>query len=299
MLTINNLAETLAEFTGCTSSDAESFLRELFALTAQELESEGGVEVPCLGRFAIMDGTVIYQPDEELAAAVNAPFADFQPVELPDGFDLNPEERADEITEGTVAPELEPEHIEEPPIYNPGPEPQHQLEPLVPEVVPEPQPLVPDIVIKKQGLGCCWVLMIAFASLVVGFIAGWFASAYRPMPVPESAAVLAPECSETPLSDSLPTIEPVEEVQTERPLVLDTVRAGRFLATMARNHYGQMDYWVYIYEANAAKMGNPDYLEAGTVVIVPPADSLGLEPGNAEKIAEAKRKANEIYARFN
>ncbi|MDE6145703.1 MAG: hypothetical protein K2F96_05445, partial [Muribaculaceae bacterium] len=63
--------------------------------------------------------------------------------------------------------------------------------------------------------------------------------------------------------------------------------------------YGQMDYWVYIYEANAGTIGNPDMLEAGTVVIIPPADSLGLEPDNAEKIAEAKRKAREIYGRFN
>ena len=81
--------------------------------------------------------------------------------------------------------------------------------------------------------------------------------------------------------------------------VTDTVTSIRFLTTMSRDHYGCMEYWVYIYEANASILGHPDRLKAGTVVTIPSADSLGLRPGDEAKIREAKQKAAEIYGRFN
>ena len=41
-----------------------------------------------LGEFSGTEGSVLYRPDRELADAVNAPFAAFSAVELPDGMDL-------------------------------------------------------------------------------------------------------------------------------------------------------------------------------------------------------------------
>lgn len=312
MLTLNDLARSIAELTDCTPADAETFLRELFTLAAEELDENGQVEVPSLGRFAIMDGAVIFQPDSEIAEAINAPFADFEPIELPEGFNLNPEEvPADDTEDDSNGEDSTDDLIAE-------------LGPAVPEVQPQPEPetepeaevsdtasesghhtITREIIVEKRGVGHCWAVMIAFACLVIGFIAGWFvASHYITMPSKIEVVPTVPSPAENNSGEELTAEQPVaieatEEIPTEHPIILDTVRPGRFLTTMARTHYGQMDYWVYIYEANSGKISNPNNLESGTVLVIPPADSLGLEPGNVDKIAEAKRKANEIYARFN
>ncbi len=82
-------------------------------------------------------------------------------------------------------------------------------------------------------------------------------------------------------------------------VVYDTVTKNRFLATMSRAHYGGvMEYWVYIYEANRDKLGNPDRIEPGTRVVIPPMSSFAPEGDTPRARAEAIRLASEIYARF-
>ncbi len=296
MLTFNQLAQTLAELNSCSVADAENFLRELFTLAAEELESEGGVEVPAIGCFALMDGEVIYQPDAELAAALNAPFADFEPVELPAGFSLDaPEEPAEPSEQSEESESLEQSEESE---ESEESEPSEVSE--VSETSAAPVPAAP-----RKGIGCCWAMLLGLIALIVGFVAGWFVrEKYNPTPVNEPVAVEETEVIEVvkivPDTAEVAADEPMEAVPDEpAPQTLDTVRPGYFLTTMSRRHYGQKDYWVYIYEANSDKLGNPDYVEVGTVVVIPSADSLGLVPDNAEKIAEAKRKATEIYNRFN
>ena len=82
-------------------------------------------------------------------------------------------------------------------------------------------------------------------------------------------------------------------------VVYDTVTKNRFLATMSRAHYGGvMEYWVYIYEANRDKLGNPDRIEPGTRAVIPPMSSFAPEGDTPRARAEAIRLASEIYARF-
>ncbi|MDE6534597.1 MAG: HU family DNA-binding protein [Muribaculaceae bacterium] len=88
MLTLNDLSKTLAEMTGCQPAEADDFLRELFALAAETLETQGRVEVPLIGSFAIKDTSIQFLPDPDLAAEINTPFADFTPIEVPADFTL-------------------------------------------------------------------------------------------------------------------------------------------------------------------------------------------------------------------
>jgi hypothetical protein len=59
-----------------------------------------------------------------------------------------------------------------------------------------------------------------------------------------------------------------------------------------------MDYWVFIYEANANKLGHPNKIKPGTQVVIPPLDEYATEPTKAENLAKARRLAAEIYARY-
>ena len=302
MLTVNELAANLAELTGCSIADAENFLREVFALAVENIEAEGEVDIPCLGRFVLVENDVVFKPDAALAEAINAPFADFEPVELPDGFSL----------EETAEPETPTELIEIPepvaPVVEPADEISEQTEePLESEAPPKPaerverptaRVLVEDVSEpERRGISPWWLLLTAVLFFVAGFFFGqWWQYSQEEQ--------ISDDLEQTELSE---TPEPVEIVETDSVtepvapavMVLDTISSNRFLTTMARRHYNQFEYWVYIYEANASRLGNPDRLEAGTVVVIPSADSLGLKVGDPEKIYEALLKAEQIYNRFN
>lgn len=159
--------------------------------------------------------------------------------------------------------------------------------------------------IPDRRRGSVWPVIWWSVACVACFALGWFARGYEPVGIPKQVAEAEPEPVEVvEPEDTVAAVveEPVEVVEAAKPVaepVTDTIRAGRFLTTMAREHYGRMEYWVYIYEANASKLGHPDRLSAGTVVVVPPADSLGLRADDEAKIAEAERLAIEIYKRFN
>jgi hypothetical protein len=145
-------------------------------------------------------------------------------------------------------------------------------------------------------------LIMCIICFVVGFCLGWALpillgtlGADIPVYVPSNTGDY--EGTETVPAAPVDTIckvsAPVESV-----VVTDTITPTRYLTTMARKHYGQTEYWVYIYLENADKLGHPDRLDAGTVVVIPPASKYGLTPGNKAKISEASRRATEIYGRF-
>lgn len=96
----------------------------------------------------------------------------------------------------------------------------------------------------------------------------------------------------------LPSAPPqVASVVTKPQVVTDTVRTGRFLTTMAQRHYGKKKFWVYIYLENSGKLGNPDKIPAGTVVVIPPAEKYGIKAGDLFSEQDAQLKAAEIMAR--
>lgn len=91
-------------------------------------------------------------------------------------------------------------------------------------------------------------------------------------------------------------VEPeAKTVETPRAaIVTDTVKANRYLTTMARRHYGKKIFWVYIYEENKNIIDNPDHIAPNTVVVIPPAEKYGIKAGDKESEADAMRRAQAI-----
>ncbi|MDE6341906.1 MAG: hypothetical protein K2K93_06280, partial [Muribaculaceae bacterium] len=81
-------------------------------------------------------------------------------------------------------------------------------------------------------------------------------------------------------------------------VVYDKISTTRYLITMAKEHYGNMNLWPYIYEENKHKLGDPDRIRPGTSVVIPPLSKYGIDPKNPKDIEKAKRLGKEIYARF-
>lgn len=161
--------------------------------------------------------------------------------------------------------------------------------------------------------------------LVVGFACGWISSSYfSKKDTPDNSIIdTATEAinSDKALADSIAALTQtadsittdtiaavietvaVEEVipAENRPkaIVTDTIRPNRFLTTMARLYYGKMDYWAFIYEANADKLGHPNRIKPGTVVVIPSIDEIRRGESDAETLQRAKKLGKEIYARFD
>ena len=78
----------------------------------------------------------------------------------------------------------------------------------------------------------------------------------------------------------------------------DTVTARNFLTRMARRHYGNGHFWVYIYEENRNVIKNPNNVRPGTVVVIPDAKKYGIDKDNPQSVETAKRKEGEIQSKF-
>lgn len=324
----SQLSATVAGLTRSDEADAAEFLRVLFQLTAEQLEAEGEAVIPGIGRFVVTSETIAFAPDAELAAAVNAPFAAFEPVELDSEYDeevAEPEAideavatdailaegeccnaceqaAANEVAAGAEFERTLESTVDPTPRANDEETEEHSAAHVAEEHEPphyaEPEP---D---RSGGQYRSWPWWTV--ACIICFATGYLTASLMPaserhsQPVPD---VVEQEIAGPDSTNSDPEVrelaeQPVAPTVNKEP-VTDTIKPGRFLTTMAREHYGCMEYWVYIYEANAARLGHPDRLSAGTVVTVPDADSLGLDPANEAKIQEAKRKAESIYSRFN
>lgn len=115
---------------------------------------------------------------------------------------------------------------------------------------------------------------------------------------PASEPVAAPEAGATEEAESAAPVAPSVSTPTPAPkVVTDTVSGHRYLTTMARKYYGNHCFWVYIYEENADKIGNPDRIRPGTVVVIPPASKYNIDASDPASVRRATAKIGEIERR--
>ncbi len=280
MLTIKHLAEDLSAAAGITLEEAELFLTEYFHLAAEILEAEGKVAMPALGSLLLTDTEIQFAPDATLAEEVNAPFAAFSPLPLPAEYGVEvttPEEEADNTpTEPEEAPEEAP--------IAPEPEPEAEEENIEQEAEEEPVEYEYDEdeeAPKKSIWRFWWIILLPIAFTLGQLTAPRTSTKEIEVEVHDTIYIERPDT--TPVAPAAPKCQ------------FDTVRTGNYLTTMARRHYHQMEYWVYIYMANRDVLNDPDEQCAGTIVRIPSADSLGLIPGDSAKLAEARRLIHQAY----
>lgn len=87
-------------------------------------------------------------------------------------------------------------------------------------------------------------------------------------------------------------------ISDTQPQITDTVSTNRFLTTMSRKYFGEMIFWVYIYEENKEILGNPNRIRPGTIVKIPSAEKYNINRNDSASLAIAKLKAMEIYAPY-
>lgn len=313
-ITLNHLAERIAEATGQPIEQIRTFVTAFFVEASGQLETGKSVKVKGIGTF---NPDSFFTPDEALADEVNSPFSFFEPVELEAGVTdemLDAVESEDSPISEEVPPEEQaaPEEIIEEPEEQTAPaeaieEPGEQLVPEMPEQIivpakeetnaPEKQPeeqLLPPVVVQKSASVWGYIGFLALG-IVLGMAIMYF---LMPLLSPAQHAVPTQQAV-TALSDTIADKE--APAATAADIVTDTVKPGVYFTTMARRHYGDKSFWVYIYEENIALLDSchPEYVMPGTVVVIPPPEKYGIDASDIASIDSAKQKVIEIYRRFN
>ncbi len=204
-----------------------------------------------------------------------------------------------------------------------APEPAPEAEPAAhtddtaPSAATEPSaPHYYDDEYESTGGGATLLpWLTALLGIIIGMGAGyWIGTRYGAPAVVVTQTVQATDCisenaaAATPQdSDAADTLRvvisaPEAEQAPKQPAkaaepVYDTVSTSRFLTTIARDHYGRKDYWVFIYEANTDILRHPNRIPPGTRVVVPDlGDHAALD---AATRARARELAREIYNRYD
>lgn len=347
IIPLSQVIGNLAKITETSETISETFLKELFVIISDSLANGETVKVKNIGTFipSKETGDVVFEPDKEIASAINQPFACFEPVELNDGVTEEilsatvPETPVPPSTPETEVPltevpmidaengnddgatDINLEDVEKPAVdpdsfaseeitqaeKTPEEENQCQVSPSTnPDVQnPDALPQEPSSSYSKWWGG----IIIGF---LCGLICGYLTAAHfipnddnpidKAEPQEQTTAPLIKQAdtSQTAIdSTSIAPISPKQQVsETINKEVTDTIRRNRFLTTMARKYYGDMRFWVYIYEENSSKLGHPDHVKPGIVVQIPDAAKYGVDKDNPTSVLKAERKAIEIYGRY-
>lgn len=161
-----------------------------------------------------------------------------------------------------------------------------------------------------------WCGVGIFAVAVIAYLAAVFTTPVDPVssliePTEEVSTepteTVTEEVKEVSVEDiKTPTVEtpaPAKEepkttaapTPAKKEPVYDTVEIS--LIRLAKKHYGEGSYWVFIYEANRDIISNPNRIRPGQKVVIPDRSTF---PGNniAETKSIAKRKQSEILDKF-
>lgn len=162
---------------------------------------------------------------------------------------------------------------------------------------------------RKFASGYMW----GFISAVVVAAAVFFTVNFDTTSAPKyvdgiDVNVVAGNISANEVLDMVDSVYNVVNLEIEKPVAplpvvaevakYDTITKTRFMATMAREYYGNMNFWVYIYEENRAKIKNPNVIAPGTVLVIPAAEKYGINANDPESVRVAEIKAKGISARY-
>ena len=232
-----------------------------------------------------------------------------------------PETVTTETPEIPTEPQPEPRTLRWPEEEEEQPAPQtrtHAAEPApaaeIHEDEEEPQP-------RRRNLLWLWISLILLAVCIGAYLVAVYTT-----PVGPRIETDDQEEIDIAAADSMIEEIPVENVATATPEPQATAEAGQAQATtpkpeaeaapaqvqpkdtvydtvdvslirLAKKHYGESSYWVFIYEANTDIISNPNRIRPGQRVVIPDRSTL---PGasTAETRAIAKQKQTELLNRF-
>lgn len=263
--------------------------------------------------------------------AIAEPVAVPEPVVTEPVAETEPAQEPEPEPEPKVTPAPEPKTT---PVPKAAPAPKENTTPAVipapvtatpsfPEEEPEEYFREPE---QKSGAGFGWGFLIGMlVGLALGACGVYFAIDYIFPTMPDSygkvmeetqteeemvamldsiAAPLQDDTTSTAAATAPDTVTkpaanvPVPPKATTPEVIKDTVRTGYLLNDMAKKHYGNKCFWVYIYEENKAKIANPNRVGPGLVLVIPAPEKYGIDASSQASIKAANEKAGKILTKY-
>lgn len=277
-------------------------------------------------------------PDQTITETLNRPFAMFVPVAVGDVdlssvdgigiIDTDPQDNTEESSpsepESAAPSSTETSENEKPENIVSETVPEQSVPLEEPSMIlgdnPCPDDTVPANEVSESEPRrhmAPWIIIAFMAGLLVGAFAMYFSydKVHRLAEPSEVIDVtVEPRSADSAVTQAVPdsiasdtivshadTIKiiaaeiPDAESRHER---YDTVTPNHFLTTMARKYYDKMEYWVFIYEANADRLAHPNRITPGTRVRIPEVSEFSNGETPEQILIRAKQKAGEIYDRF-
>ena len=107
--------------------------------------------------------------------------------------------------------------------------------------------------------------------------------------LPENKDTLSEMEKDSVLKDSVISVSPLAAPEVKP--VIETIRSGVFLTTLARKYFGHKAFWVYIYEENKDVIKNPNQVPIGTRLTIPSASKYDIDANNRTSVENAKALA--------
>lgn len=114
--------------------------------------------------------------------------------------------------------------------------------------------------------------------------------------LPENKDTLSEMGKDSVLKDSVISVSPLAAPEVKP--VIETIRSGIFLTTLARKYFGHKAFWVYIYEENKDVIKNPNQVPIGTRLTIPSASKYDIDANNRTSVENAKALAAKIQSRY-
>ena len=114
--------------------------------------------------------------------------------------------------------------------------------------------------------------------------------------LPENKDTLSEMEKDSVLKDSVISVSPLAAPEVKP--VIETIRSGVFLTTLARKYFGHKAFWVYIYEENKDVIKNPNQVPIGTRLTIPSASKYNIDANNRTSVENAKALAAKIQSRY-
>ena len=114
--------------------------------------------------------------------------------------------------------------------------------------------------------------------------------------LPENKDTLSEMKKDSVLKDSVISASPLAAPEVKP--VIETIRSGVFLTTLARKYFGHKAFWVYIYEENKDVIKNPNQVPIGTRLTIPSASKYDIDANNRTSVEKAKALAAKIQSRY-
>lgn len=114
--------------------------------------------------------------------------------------------------------------------------------------------------------------------------------------LPENKDTLSEMEKDSVLKDSVISVSPLAAPEVKP--IIETIRSGVFLTTLARKYFGHKAFWVYIYEENKDVIKNPNQVPIGTRLTIPSASKYDIDANNRASVEKAKALAAKIQSRY-